>query len=116
MSIKWHSIESIPEGKMVLLCGPSGYTNVSHRIEVGYSDKEYRPLEPIRTYNNDAFTDGGERATHWAELPNFPEKSKEEEIQEILIALKKNLSGLSQKDIQNLRNTTYVNGKKLFNT
>ena len=62
-------IDTCPkDGSWFLAIGPSGYTTTSYRVEVCRWYPEYRPLNPIQMHSNDAFTDGGEPATHWAPL------------------------------------------------
>ena len=66
---EWRPIETAPhDGTYILLAGPSGYRTTPLRVEVGHWDEKYRPLNPWQTFSNDAFTDGGEPATHWRPL------------------------------------------------
>ena len=68
--MKMYPIETAPKnGRYILLAGPSGYTTTPFRFSACRYDIKYRPLNPWVTHSNDAFTDGGEAATHWCELP-----------------------------------------------
>jgi hypothetical protein len=63
-------ISSAPkDGTYILLFGDSGYTTTPLRCEVGNWDAVYRPLDPWRTYDGDAFSDSGDPPTHWMPLP-----------------------------------------------
>jgi hypothetical protein len=63
-------IDTCPkDGSYFLAWGPSGYNTTPMRCEVCHWDAEYRPLNPLQTHSNDAFTDGGAPATHWSPLP-----------------------------------------------
>ena len=70
-------IETCPkDGSYFIAWGPSGYTTTPLRCEVCHWDANYRPLNPIQTHSNDAFTDGGASATYWSPLPFYPEMVK----------------------------------------
>ncbi len=63
----WLPIETAPkDSTFVLLAGPSGYITTPLRVEVCRYLTAYGDW-----YNHagDAFTDGGEKATHWLPLP-----------------------------------------------
>ena len=63
-------IETAPlDGTYVILFGPSGYIGTPLRCEVCKYDAEFRPHNPWINHAGDAFTDGGEPATHWMPLP-----------------------------------------------
>lgn len=87
--IEWYPIELLKPDKMVLLCGPSGYSNVSHRVEVGFLSSNGKH---IKTYDNDFFTDGGPEATHWTHLPEFPELPvTKEDVNSVLLDILKSI-------------------------
>ena len=74
-------IDTCPkDGSYFIAWGPSGYTTTPMRAEVCRHDARFRPRNPIVNHANDAFTDGGEAATHWSPLPFDikSEKAKEE--------------------------------------
>lgn len=62
-------IETAPKNTYVLVFGPSGYNGTPLRAQICKHDAQYRPLNPWVSHSGDAFTDGGEPATHWMPLP-----------------------------------------------
>lgn len=74
-------IETCPkDGSYFIAWGPSGYGTTPLRCAVCRHDSKYRPKNPIVDHSNDAFTDSGEPATHWSELP-YDAKEIVKEIQ-----------------------------------
>ena len=66
--MNWQPIETAPkDGTFILLRGDSGYITTPYRVQVGRWVEGYRNY--WITFSNDAFTDDGGEATHWAPLP-----------------------------------------------
>lgn len=73
------TIDTAPkDGRFILLAAPSGYSPVRFRYDSGRWDKSYKAW---KNHSNDLFTDGGEKPTHWCEMPKpcFEEFGHEEE-------------------------------------
>jgi hypothetical protein len=76
------------DGSYFVAWGPSGYTTTLLRCEVCRWDEKFRPKNPLVNHANDAFTDGGEAATHWSELQKEEMTEFEHSILEEVAGLK----------------------------
>ena len=69
---KWQTIETAPKDRLVLLCGPSGYTTTPLVFTTGIMRSNYHAGRWI-DHANDDLVDWGFEPTHWMPLPTTPE-------------------------------------------
>ncbi len=68
----WQLISTAPRDRYILVSAPSGYGSTPLRVGVCKWDDSPGGMTGWRTYAWDWFTDEGEDAIYWMELPIIP--------------------------------------------